>query len=128
MSSAHSGFAKPGTPLRPTCARMSLYRIERSKWPAARKVVKKPICPNDEVKISQSYNDTFPTAMYVAAAIVLTENLAPALKELHAVLATKSQDLDYLAKIERTHALEAAPLTADQEISGCSLIERELER
>jgi fumarate hydratase class II len=90
--------------------------------------IKKPIRPNDGVNISQSYNDTFPTAMYVAAAIVLRENLAPALKELHAVLQTKSQDLAYLAKIERTHAPDAAPLTGDQEISGSSLIERELER
>jgi hypothetical protein len=89
---------------------------------------KKPIRPNDDVNISQSYNDTFPTAIYVAAAIVLTENLAPALKELHAVLETKSQDLAYVAKIPRTHAPDAAPLTADHEISGSSLIERELER
>jgi len=89
---------------------------------------KKPICPNDDVSISQSYNDTFPTAMYVAAAIVLTENLAPALKELHAVLETKSQELAYIAKIERTHALGAAPLTVDQGVSGSSLIERDLER
>ena len=89
---------------------------------------KKPTHPNDEVNISQSFNDTFSTAIYVAAAIVLTENLAPALKELHTVLETKSQDLAYLAKIERTHAPDAAPLTADQEISGSSLIERELER
>jgi len=88
---------------------------------------KKPICPNDDVSISQSYNDTFPTAMYVAAAIVLTENLAPALKELHAVLETKSQELAYIAKIERTHALGAAPLTVDQGVSGSSLIERDLE-
>jgi fumarate hydratase, class II len=88
---------------------------------------KKPIRPNDNVNISQSYNDTFPIAMYVAAAIVLTENLAPALKELHAVLETKSQDLAYLAKIERTQAPDA-PFTADQEISGSSSVERELER
>lgn len=51
--------------------------------------------------------------MYVAAAIVLRENLAPALKELHAVLETKSQDHAYLAKIEQTHAPDAASLTAD---------------
>lgn len=89
---------------------------------------KKPICPNDDVSISQSYNDTFPTAMYVAAAIILTENLAPALKELHAVLETKSQELAYIAKIERTHAPDAAPLTVDQEVSGSSLIERDLGR
>ena len=90
---------------------------------------KKPIHPNDDVNMSQSFNDNFPTAMYVAAAVVLTENLAPALKELHAVLETKSQELAHLVKTGRTHLSDAVPLTADQEVSGwSSLIERDLER
>jgi fumarate hydratase, class II len=89
---------------------------------------KKPIHPNDDVKMSQSSNDTFPTAMYVAAAIVLTENLAPALKELHALLETKSQELAQIVQTGRTH-LQDATLTVDQEVSGrSSLIERDLGR
>jgi fumarate hydratase, class II len=79
--------------------------------------------------MSQSSNDTFPTAIYVAAAIVLTENLTPALKELHAILETKSQELTHLAQTGRTHRHRATPLTVTQEISGRSLlIERDLGR
>jgi fumarate hydratase, class II len=90
---------------------------------------KKPIHPNDEVNMSQSSNDTFPTAMYVAAAIVLTENLAPALKELHAFLETKSQELAHLVRTGRPHLQDATPLTVDQEVSGrSSRIERDLGR
>jgi fumarate hydratase, class II len=90
---------------------------------------KKPIHPNDDLNMSQSSNDTFPTAMYVAAAIVLTENLAPALKELHAVLETKSQELAHIVETGRTHLQDAVPLTVDQGVSGwSSLIERDLER
>lgn len=86
---------------------------------------KKPIDPNDGVNLSQSSNDTFPKAMYVAAAIVLTENLAPALKELHALLETKSQELAQIVQTGRTH-LQDATLTVDQEVSGrSSLIERD---
>jgi fumarate hydratase class II len=53
---------------------------------------KKPIHPNDDVNMSQSSNDTFPTAMHIAAAIALKEKLVPALQELHAVLEAKSQE------------------------------------
>src|ERR1700681_3253407 len=63
---------------------------------------KKPIHPNDDVNMSQSSNDTFPTAMYVAAATVLRENLGPALEELHAVLETKSQEFVNIVKTGRT--------------------------
>jgi fumarate hydratase class II len=90
---------------------------------------KKPIHPNDDVNMSQSSNDTFPTAMYVAAATVLRENLIPALEELHAVLETKSQEFVNIVKTGRTHLQDATPLTLGQEISGwSSLIERDLQR
>jgi fumarate hydratase class II len=90
---------------------------------------KKPTHPNDDVNRSKSSNDTFPTAMYVAAAIVLTENLAPGLKELHAVLEAKSQELAHLVKTGRTRLQEATTLTVDQDVSGwSSLIERDLGR
>jgi fumarate hydratase, class II len=75
------------------------------------------------------YNDTFPTAMDVAAAIVLTENLAPALKELHAVLEARSQEYAHVVKTGRTLLPEATPLTWDQEVSGwSSMIELDLGR
>jgi fumarate hydratase, class II len=90
---------------------------------------KKPIHPNDDVNRSKSSNDTLPTAMYVAAAIVLTENLAPALKELHAFLETKSQELAHLVRTGRTGPQGTTTLTMDQDVSGRSLlIERDLGR
>jgi len=90
---------------------------------------KKTIHPNDSVNMPQSPNDTFPTAIYVAAAIVLAENLTPALKELHAVLETKSQELTPTAQTGRTYLHDATPPTVDQEVSGLpSLIERDLGR
>ena len=83
--------------------------------------------PSEDVNMSQSFNDAFPTAMYVAAAIVLTENLAPALKELHEALETRSQELAHIAKTGRTHLQDAIPLTGDQQASGwSSLIEHDL--
>jgi fumarate hydratase, class II len=94
-----------------------------------KKVRKKSNHPNAAANKSQSSNDAFPTAMYVAAAVVLTENLAPALKELHAVLETKSQELAHLVKTGRTHPQDVGSLTVDQEVSGwSSLIERDLGR
>ena len=90
---------------------------------------KKPIHPNDDVNMSQSSNDTFPTAMHIAAAIGLKERLVPALEELHAVLEAKSQEFANIVKTGRTHLQDATPLTVGQEISGwSSLIERDLER
>ncbi|MGA8478102.1 MAG: class II fumarate hydratase, partial [Chthoniobacterales bacterium] len=90
---------------------------------------KKPIHPNDDVNMSQSSNDTFPTAMHIAAAIALKERLGPALEELHAVLEAKSQEFANIVKTGRTHLQDATPLTVGQEISGwSSLIERDLER
>src|SRR5258708_4729340 len=90
---------------------------------------KKPIHPNDDVNMSQSSNDTFPTAMHIAAAIALKERLVPVLEELHAVLEAKSQEFAHIVKTGRTHLQDATPLTVGQEISGwSSLIERDLER
>jgi fumarate hydratase, class II len=66
---------------------------------------------------------------YVAASIVLTENLASAMKELHALLETESQELAHIVQTGRTQLQDATPLTVDQEVSGwSSLIERELGR
>jgi fumarate hydratase class II len=90
---------------------------------------KKPIHPNDDVNMSQSSNDTFPTAMHIAAAMVLNEKLIPALEELHGVLNNKSREFANVVKTGRTHLQDATPLTVGQEISGwCSLVGRDLER
>jgi len=90
---------------------------------------KKPIHPNDDVNMSQSSNDTFPTAMHIAAATVLKEELSPALQGLHAILQKKSKEFAGIVKIGRTHLQDAIPLTVGQEISGwSSLIERDLDR
>jgi len=90
---------------------------------------KKPIHPNDHVNMSQSSNDTFPTAMHIAAAIVLNEKLIPALEELQAVLDNKSRDFANVVKTGRTHLQDATPLTVGQEISGwSSLVRRDLDR
>ena len=90
---------------------------------------KKPIHPNDDVNMSQSSNDTFPTAMHIAAAMVLNEKLIPALEELQAVLDNKSREFANVVKTGRTHLQDATPLTVGQEISGwSSLVRRDLER
>ena len=90
---------------------------------------KKPIHPNDDVNMSQSSNDTFPTAMHIAAAIVLNEKLIPALEELQAVLDNKSREFANVVKTGRTHLQDATPLTVGQEISGwSSLVRRDLQR
>ncbi|MGA7529403.1 MAG: class II fumarate hydratase [Pseudolabrys sp.] len=90
---------------------------------------KKPIHPNDDVNMSQSSNDTFPTAMHIAAAIVLNEKLIPALGELQAVLDNKSSEFANVVKTGRTHLQDATPLTVGQEISGwSSLVGRDLDR
>ena len=90
---------------------------------------KKPIHPNDDVNMSQSSNDTFPTAMHIAAAIALNEALIPALGELQAVLDNKSREFANVVKTGRTHLQDATPLTVGQEISGwSSLVRRDLDR
>jgi fumarate hydratase class II len=90
---------------------------------------KKPIHPNDHVNMSQSSNDTFPTAMHIAAATVLRENLIPTIQELRQTLEAKSKEFADIVKTGRTHLQDATPLTVGQEISGwASLIARDLER
>ena len=79
---------------------------------------KKPVHPNDHVNMSQSSNDTFPTAMHIAAASELTGHLIPALEALHSALDAKARDFAHIIKIGRTHTQDATPLTLGQEFSG----------
>jgi fumarate hydratase, class II len=79
---------------------------------------KKPIHPNDDVNLSQSSNDTFPTAMHIAAAEQLTHRLIPALAKLRDALRKKQAEIDDIVKIGRTHLMDAVPLTLGQEFSG----------
>ena len=79
---------------------------------------KKPVHPNDHVNMSQSSNDTFPTAMHVAGAEEIVNRLLPALKKLHAALDDKAKAWDHIIKIGRTHTQDATPLTLGQEFSG----------
>lgn len=90
---------------------------------------KKPIHPNDHVNMSQSSNDTFPTAMHIAAAEQVERKLLPAVEELRAALDEKARAFADVVKIGRTHLQDATPLTAGQEMSGwVSLLERDIER
>jgi len=79
---------------------------------------KKPIHPNDDVNMSQSSNDTFPTAMNIAAAMRVNEHLLPELKALRDTLAEKAEVFKDIVKIGRTHLQDATPLTLGQEFSG----------
>ena len=79
---------------------------------------KKPVHPNDHVNMSQSSNDTFPTAMHIACAERIVHDLLPALKHLHAALDAKAKAFDHIVKIGRTHTQDATPLTLGQEFSG----------
>lgn len=79
---------------------------------------KKPVHPNDHVNMSQSSNDTFPTAMHVAAVFQITRHLIPALKSLIRAIGAKSKEFDSIIKIGRTHLQDATPLTLGQEFSG----------
>ncbi|MDR3508871.1 MAG: lyase family protein, partial [Caulobacteraceae bacterium] len=72
---------------------------------------KKPVHPNDHVNMSQSSNDTYPTAMHVAAAEQVTHDLLPALRHLHKALAAKQEEFKDIIKIGRTHTQDATPLT-----------------
>jgi len=80
----------------------------------------KVIHPNDHVNRSQSTNDTFPTAINIAAAVSININLLPALKTLSKTLSKKSKDFSKIIKIGRTHLMDATPLTLGQEFSGYS--------
>ena len=79
---------------------------------------KKPVHPNDHVNMSQSSNDTYPTAMHIACAEQIVHDLVPALKKLHAALVAKQKAFDHIIKIGRTHTQDATPLTLGQEFSG----------
>jgi len=79
---------------------------------------KQPVHPNDDVNKSQSSNDTFPTAMHIAAVDVLTEQTLPALHALRKTLNEKAEAFAHVVKIGRTHLQDATPLTVGQEISG----------
>ncbi|HVJ01591.1 MAG TPA: class II fumarate hydratase [Sphingomonas sp.] len=79
---------------------------------------KSPVHPNDHVNMAQSSNDSFPTALHIAAARAVTLKLYPALDKLHASLEAKVKAWDHIVKIGRTHLQDATPLTLGQEFSG----------
>ncbi|CAN1552700.1 FumC Fumarase [Caulobacteraceae bacterium] len=79
---------------------------------------KTPVHPNDHVNMSQSSNDTFPTAMHIACAVEVTQHLLPALTHLHAALDAKAKAWADIIKIGRTHTQDATPVTLGQEFSG----------
>ncbi|KQQ46655.1 fumarate hydratase [Rhizobium sp. Leaf311] len=79
---------------------------------------KKPVHPNDHVNMSQSSNDTYPTAMHIACAEQIVHHLLPGLKHLHQALDAKAKAFAHIIKIGRTHTQDATPLTLGQEFSG----------
>ncbi len=79
---------------------------------------KAPVHPNDHVNRGQSSNDSFPTAMHIAAALEIERHLKPALQHLHAALDGKAKEFAKIVKIGRTHTMDATPLTLGQEFSG----------
>jgi fumarate hydratase class II len=90
---------------------------------------KKPIHPNDDVNMSQSSNDTFPTAMHIAVAEEIVNRLMPAVQKLCDALEAKSQEFAGVVKIGRTHLMDAVPLTLGQEFSGyVAQLEADLKR
>ena len=87
---------------------------------------KKPIHPNDDVNMSQSSNDTFPTAMHIAAASRVSQDLIPTVERLRDALDAKAREFAKVVKIGRTHLMDATPLTLGQEMSGwVSLLDRD---
>ena len=90
---------------------------------------KSPVHPNDHVNMSQSSNDTFPTAMHIAAAEEISHRLLPALQQLHNALNDKAQAWQDIIKIGRTHTQDATPVTLGQEFSGYTkMVEMGLKR
>ena len=79
---------------------------------------KSPVHPNDHCNMGQSSNDTFPTAMHIAAAMTARDVLLPGLRKLHAALQEKQEAFKHIIKIGRTHTQDATPLTLGQEFSG----------
>jgi fumarate hydratase class II len=89
---------------------------------------KRPIHPNDDVNMSQSSNDTFPTAMHIAAAEQMNK-LIPEVGEVHDAIDAKAEEFKDVVKIGRTHLQDATPLTVGQEMSGwASLLARDIDR
>jgi fumarate hydratase, class II len=88
-----------------------------------------PVHPNDHVNLSQSSNDTFPSAMYMASALQVKQKLLPALRALRDAIAEKAEEWKDILKIGRTHMQDATPLTLGQEWSGyAGLLSDDLER
>src|ERR1700685_2009763 len=105
--------------------------IEIAGGPRGREMMgsKKPIHPNDDVNMSQSSNDTFPTAMHIAAAERVKNALIPAIQNVHDAIAAKAKEFHDVVKIGRTHLQDAVPLTFGQEFGGwASLLQRDIER
>jgi fumarate hydratase class II len=89
---------------------------------------KTPVHPNDDVNMSQSSNDTFPTAMHIAAAEQMNK-LIPRVREVKSAIDAKAEEFKGVVKIGRTHLQDATPLTVGQEMSGwSSLLERDIDR
>ncbi|MRG71917.1 class II fumarate hydratase [Alphaproteobacteria bacterium HT1-32] len=82
---------------------------------------KSPVHPNDHVNMSQSSNDSFPTAMHIALGIEVSQTLMPDLETMHQVLETKTEEFTHIVKIGRTHLQDATPLTLGQEFSGYTM-------
>jgi len=90
---------------------------------------KQPVHPNDHVNMSQSSNDTFPSTMYIAAAVNVTGRLVPAITDLRDAISAKAAEWDKIVKIGRTHMQDATPLTLGQEWSGyAGMLSDNLER
>jgi fumarate hydratase class II len=90
---------------------------------------KKPIHPNDDVNMSQSSNDTFPTAMHIVAAQGVVQRLVPSVRALRDALDARAREFDDIVKIGRTHLQDAVPLTLGQEFSGyVAQLDADLER
>jgi fumarate hydratase class II len=90
---------------------------------------KVPIHPNDHVNMSQSSNDTFPTAMHIAAATAVHGRLIPAVRKVHEAIVAKEKEFGDIVKMGRTHLQDGVPITVGQEMSGwASLLERDMER
>jgi fumarate hydratase class II len=79
---------------------------------------KKPVHPNDHVNMSQSSNDSIPSAMHIAAAMQIARHLLPALKKMQTALDKKTKEFAKIVKIGRTHTMDATPITLGQEFSG----------
>ena len=85
---------------------------------------KKPIHPNDDVNLSQSSNDTFPTAMHIAAAMEVKKRLIPAVREVAEAIEAKAREFAGVVKIGRTHLQDATPVTVEQEMNGWAALVR----